>query len=127
MAGGALAGACLLAAAGCSGVGSGVGDRYQPRVEGRAATEDSIVLVVRSAIRGSARIYVRNDGHRTRLGRVIGGQTAAFRVPPEVIAGARRLRIVADPVGSRGPYTSELFSVMPGDSVEWSLYPGLPP
>jgi hypothetical protein len=67
---------------------------------------------------------IRNDEQRIRLGFVAGGETATFKLPATLTAGAMSIRFEARPVRGSGPRVmSEPFAVSPGEELTWSISP----
>ncbi len=101
--------------AGCSLLRSGGDneDDAQPEVV-------EVVVLVDNRNWQDVTIYALRGGLRVRLGTVTSMQTARFVLSTEM-TGSTRLRLMADPVGSLGTFTSEPLRVEPGDQVQWRL------
>ena len=70
-------------------------------------------------------IFVMGDGSRLRLGHVTGKTTATFTLNPNRISPSLGLRLLADPVGSRGAFLSDPETVGPGSIVVLNIHPNL--
>jgi hypothetical protein len=60
------------------------------------------------------------QGRRDRLGEVTAAATASFKLHARRLPGSE-LQLLADPIGSSRPVTSELVHVSAGDVVQWML------
>ena len=66
-------------------------------------------------------VYVVNQSMRMRLGTVSTASTQHFTVSLHQISPTGELQLLADPIGSRRTFTSELLHVFAGQAVEWVL------
>lgn len=66
-------------------------------------------------------VYAVRAGYPRRLGTVTSFTTRVFTLPSTLLTPSDDLRLIADPIGSRGSYTSEGLLVNPGDVVEWRV------
>lgn len=66
-------------------------------------------------------VYVVNQSMRMRLGTVSTASTQHFTVSLHQISPTGELQLLADPIGSRRTFTSELIHVFAGQAVEWVL------
>ena len=66
-------------------------------------------------------VYAVNQSMRIRLGTVSTASTQRFTLQLHQISPTGELQLLADPVGSRRTYTSELIHVFAGQAVEWVL------
>jgi hypothetical protein len=48
-----------------------------------------------------------------------------FPLPTAMIGHAGTIRLMADPLGSRGTFISDFIPASPGDHVRWTLAPSL--
>lgn len=62
---------------------------------------------------------------RVRLGTVSTSSTERFEFPLNAVTGSGQFRLLADPVGSRGIFFSEVVHVFSGQTVVWTLMPSL--
>ena len=74
---------------------------------------DDVVVAVRSA-----------SSQPRRLGTVVGNGQGAFTLTGRFAAASQRLVLIAHPVGARGSYQSEAFTVQRGQTVSWTLASG---
>ena len=61
-------------------------------------------------------VYVMVGSARYRLGSVVTAETRVFDLPGQAIASSQ-VRLVADPVGSRDVFVSDVLSVSDGDQI----------
>ncbi len=66
-------------------------------------------------------VYAVRNGYRRRLGTVTSFTSRVLTLPPTLLILNDELRLVADPIGSRGVYVSEPLVVNAGDVVEWTV------
>ncbi len=66
-------------------------------------------------------VYAIRSGYRRRLGTVTSFTSRVFTLPPAFLIHSGGLRLIADPIGSRGSHVSEPLFVNAGDVVEWRL------
>ena len=66
-------------------------------------------------------LYVIHDGARSRVGMVTATTIATFTMPPPLIGQTGLIRLIADPIGSRGGISTETIVVKPGQEVQWTL------
>ncbi len=66
-------------------------------------------------------VYALRAGYRRRLGTVTSFTSRVLTLPPTLLIPSDGLRLVADPIGSRGVYVTEPLVVNAGDVVEWRL------
>ncbi len=64
------------------------------------------------------RIYVVRGASWLRLGLVTTNATAEFSIPPDFLAQAASVTLVAEPVAGRSAYRTNLAGVLPGDDLE---------
>ncbi len=67
-------------------------------------------------------VYAVRAGFRRRLGTVTSLTSSVFTLPQMFLISGDDLRLIADPIGSRGVYVSEVLVVDAGDVVEWRLW-----
>ena len=60
-------------------------------------------------------------GRRVRLGNVSGSTTRTLRFAAELAAASQPLTLLAHPIGARETFTSERFTVQPGQQVVLTL------
>ncbi len=66
-------------------------------------------------------VYAVRNGYRRRLGTVTSFTSRVLTLPPTLLIPSDGLRLVADPIGSRGVYVTEPLVVNAGDVVEWTV------
>lgn len=66
-------------------------------------------------------IYIGAGDPGLTLGTVPSMQRRKFPVPDAYLGSGSGLRLRADALASRERYTSEIFSVVPGSRMEWSI------
>lgn len=81
------------------------------------------VLSVENQSLNDMRIYVWRGGQRIRLGTVNTGQTADFKLPRAVLAGAASVRVLAEPIAGRRASISEEIMIQPGDKISMRILP----
>jgi hypothetical protein len=64
-----------------------------------------------------ARLYLDDNGLLIPLGFVMSQQSAELPLPARALTSTGRLRIVADPIGSRAAYVSDNLMIGRGDAV----------
>ena len=64
------------------------------------------------------RIYLARGTLWLRLGLVTTNGTAEFSIPPDFLAQAASVTLVAEPVAGRTAYRTTLAGVLPGDELE---------
>lgn len=69
-------------------------------------------------------IFVFRNEVRERLGRSTANTTRNFRVPAYLLEGQPRIKIGADPIGSRISGITREIPVVPGDTVFLVIPPG---
>lgn len=110
---------CLVAAATAATLGACAPLAEQAHLN---TPETRPTLVVQNNNWSEMVIYVMRGTTRARLGHVSSMSSATFPIP-EVLAGGPygEVRIIADPVGSGGRYTSSVIQIVPGAQVEITL------
>ncbi len=104
-----------LAVPACGRAPEGGGD---PGPETEEATELNVINHNWSDIT----IYVVQPGAQPiRLGMVTSLGRATFKVPDDLVGSGRVVQLMADPVGQREAFLSEVIQVFPGDQIEWRL------
>jgi hypothetical protein len=66
-------------------------------------------------------VYLLVGSHRQRLGTAVGKRTTVFTVPWRQVAGAARIQLLGDPIGSQSRVTSDILQLTPGNDVVWTL------
>jgi hypothetical protein len=64
-----------------------------------------------------ARIYLDDNGLLVPLGFVMAQQSVELPLPARALTATGRLRIVADPIGSRAAYVSDNLTIGRGDAL----------
>ena len=80
--------------------------------------EIQTTLVVKNNNWQEVVIYMMRGAMRTRLGSVNSMGSARFKITDTMVNGTGDVRIMADPIGSPGSYTSPAINVVPGAQVE---------
>lgn len=97
----------------------------QPAADSTAVEQLDIPIVVENHNSDDVVVTVRNEGGQNkRLGTVAGNGRGAFTFSERFAAASRRLVLIAHPVGARGSYQSETFTVQRGQSVAWQIQNG---
>jgi hypothetical protein len=63
-------------------------------------------------------VFVLHDGQASRVGLVTASSSESMQLPAWLMGQGGRLRIMAEPVGDVGRYTTDLLVVQPGELVE---------
>lgn len=71
-------------------------------------------------------VYALRGGERIRLGTVHSMKDARFRIPAHLVRTNVGLRLLADPLGATGTYTTPSFTVMRGQVVDFTIENHLP-
>ena len=66
-------------------------------------------------------ISLSRGGRLTRIGTVLASSEAALRFPTSWALGSSELQLAARAIGGRGTVRSEIFVLLPGQRVEWTL------
>ncbi len=66
-------------------------------------------------------VYVLHAGVRQTLGMATGLSRRDFRLPRVVAESQRDVQLLAEPIGSRDAYVSDVFFVYPGDQLNLTL------
>jgi hypothetical protein len=94
-------------------------DHARVEVEGRPG----IRIRVQNDQFHDLKIYIRDDqGHRSRLGTVSGYTTGVFELNAGLVGqGGRSYSLIADMIGGKGGYASELTPVNLGETAFWTV------
>lgn len=79
--------------------------------------EEEIRVEVRNDNYLDVTVYVMRDGMSYRLGDVTGSSSATLEIPPSQVLAALGIRLLVNPIGSRGAYLSEPIMANPGDTI----------
>ena len=94
------------------------------RLEGKEETidqaESELVIRVVNRSQLDATIYLLHDGTRDRLGTVTAATGSSFRVRRRLVTSGD-FALMADPVGSLRPTTSESLNANQGTEFTWTL------
>ena len=71
------------------------------------------------------RVYLVRGSTPIALGSVSTMERRTFTIPTSVLGNSGSIRLMADPLGSRGTFTSDFIPANPGDHVRWTLAPSL--
>jgi hypothetical protein len=82
-----------------------------------ATREEEIRVEVRNDNYLDVTVYVMRDGMSYRLGDVTGSSSATLEIPPSQVLAAMGVRLLVNPIGSRGAYLSEPIMAGPGDTI----------
>ena len=114
-----------LAAFGCArpvripSADDSTGARTDTRAPVRAADVD---VVVENHNSSDVTVTLQGaGGRRVRLGNVSGSTTRTLRFAAELAAASQTLVLLAHPIGARETFTSERFTVQPGQQVVLTL------
>ncbi len=66
-------------------------------------------------------IFIVRDGQRNRLGAVAATSSATFLLTEQHLGQQGRLQLLADPLGTVGALSTDVFFVKPGQRVEWTI------
>jgi hypothetical protein len=79
------------------------------------------VVVVRNDNWLDVNVYAVRGSSRFRLGTVRGNGTATLPLPPTLTGDAGGIRLLVDPIGSRGSYLTESIAVGPDQWVSFTV------
>lgn len=96
------------------------GDRLQEATD----SPDSVTVWVQSYYWGPVHVYAREGGHLHSIGVVVTNDTIRDRMG--LVSSRRRIRLIAEPVGSRSRYQTGSIAFSPGDRIEWIVGSELP-
>jgi len=103
-----------LLVGGCASVMEERADR--PGADGAAATVEVTNHNWQDVV-----VYAIHPSQRVRLGLVVSMATVQLRIPATALGGDGMLRLVADPIGSNRPFTTERILVDPGARIELNV------
>lgn len=70
-------------------------------------------------------IYAVQGSSRFRVGSVTSLSRTVVTIPASLVGASQELRLIAEPLGSRTPYTTQALLVSAGSRIEWTIVPGL--
>jgi hypothetical protein len=94
--------------------------------DGATPLREPATLRVRNANWSDVRIYLVHAGMAMRLGSVTSQSSAVFEIPPDVLAEAAGVTLVASPLAGRESFSVALTGVQPGDELELTVENQLP-
>lgn len=83
------------------------------------------VLTVENQHVMDMRVYLVRGYTPIALGSVGTMERRTFALPTSMLGHGGTIRLMADPLGSRGTFTSDFIQASPGDHVRWILAPSL--
>jgi hypothetical protein len=66
-------------------------------------------------------VFVQHDGEASRVTTVTASSSQSLILPLWLLGESRLVRIIAEPVGEQGSYSTDLLRVDPGQSVELNV------
>jgi hypothetical protein len=66
-------------------------------------------------------VFVQHDGEASRVTTVTASSSQSLILPLWLLGDSKLVRIIAEPVGEQGSYTTDLLRVDPGQSVELNV------
>jgi hypothetical protein len=108
--------AAVCLAPGCSRATESAGER---EVVYRADATITVRVVNRSQL--DAVVYLVHDGARDRLGAVTAATASNFTVRTRSLATGGEFTLLADPVGSKRPTSTEVLRLSQGSVFTWTL------
>jgi hypothetical protein len=66
-------------------------------------------------------VFVQHDGEASRVTTVTASSSQSLILPLWLLGESRLVRIIAEPVGEQGSYSTDLLRVDPGQSVELNI------
>ena len=66
-------------------------------------------------------VFVQHDGEASRVTTVTASSSQSLMLPLWLLGESKIVRIIAEPVGEQGSYTTDLLRVDPGQSVELNV------
>lgn len=88
---------------------------------GDAPTPGGAILTVENQHVQDMRVYLIRGSTPIALGSVGTLERRTFAIPNSVLGNSGSIRLMADPLGSRGTFTSDYIPAMAGDHVRWTL------
>lgn len=70
-------------------------------------------------------IYAVRGASKFRVGSVGSLSRRTVTIPASLVGAGQELRLRAEPLGSRTPYTTQALLVSAGSRIEWAIIPGL--
>ena len=86
-----------------------------------AQQAQGITVVVENHSFFDMHVYAVQSGQRRSLGLATGLSKRTFQLPRTLAESDRKIQILADPIGSRGGYVTELLFLDPGEQVNLIL------
>ena len=110
----ALAALVLLAA--CFGPRQKLHDEGEP-----SPMSDGFELTTNNHHWLDVNIFVQHDGEASRVTTVTASSSQSLILPLWLLGDSKIVRIIAEPVGAQGSYSTELLRVDPGQAVELNV------
>lgn len=101
----------LLAAAACAG------PRRRVAEPDETAWGEAFVLTLNNRHWLDVNVFVQHDGEASRVGMVTASSSASLVLPRWLLGDAGLIRIIAEPVGAEGRFTTEPLRVELGQEV----------
>lgn len=92
---------------------------------GDAPAPRGALLTVENQHVQDMRVYLIRGSTPIALGSVGTMERRTFALPTAVLGNSGSIRLMADPLGSRGTFTSDYIPAIAGDHVRWTLAPSL--
>ena len=70
-------------------------------------------------------VYAVQGSSKFRVGTVTSLSRTTLTIPASLIGASQELRLRAEPLGSRTPYTTQALLISAGSRIEWTIVPGL--
>lgn len=86
----------------------------------RSAAPSAIVQVTNNNW-ADMNVYMLRAGMRVRLGTVTTMGSRRFQVPKSMMSASGEVRLIADPIGSRGQFTTAPVQFWPGQTVDFKI------
>jgi len=86
-----------------------------------APAASGLVIAVENDNVLDVRVYVLRGNVPIPVGSVGSAERRVFRLSPAELGHMGALRLIAEPLGSRERYVSDVIQVAPGERVEWHL------
>jgi hypothetical protein len=89
--------------------------------EGPSPMSDGFELTTNNHHWLDVNIFVQHDGEASRVTTVTASSSQSLILPLWLLGDSKIVRIIAEPVGAQGSYSTELLRVDPGQAVELNV------
>ena len=103
----------LLAVCACAGPRQRLGDEASP-----SPIADGFELTLNNRHWLDVNVFIQHDGESSRVTLVTASSSQSLILPVWMLGDSKLVRIIAEPVGAQGSYTTDLLRVDLGQSLE---------